>query len=156
VTGEPNAAPGAASAAGTVEAPGAVSASVAVTVGRRDEIPSGGGVAVDANGRPVALFDLGGEVVALDGRCRHRGGPIGEGYVRDGIVTCPLHWWRYDIRTGRLVGDPSIGLERFPVEVVDDSVVVMLPPEPPAEPVLSMRERLLRRARAQRDATEPA
>ena len=127
-------------------------AALAVAVAHRADVPRNGAIAASAAGRPIALFDLDGEVVALDGRCRHRGGPIGEGYVRDGVVTCPLHWWRYDIRTGRLVGDPSIGLERFPVEIVGDEIVVTLPQPEPEEPVLSIRERLLRRARAARPA----
>lgn len=117
---------------------------VRAAVGRVADLPDGAGRTVVVDGRPVALFRLGDEVVALDGRCRHRGGPIGDGMVADGVVTCPHHWWRYDIRTGELVGTPSVRLERFPVEVADGRVTVSVPAAPPEE---SWRDRLLRLAR---------
>jgi hypothetical protein len=60
--------------------------------------------------------------------------------VRDGVVTCPLHWWRFDLLTGEHVGDPGLRLARYPVRVADGTVEVLVPPSPP---VLSLRERLL-------------
>ncbi len=124
---------------------------------RLEEIPARGGLQLTIDGRAVALFIVDGEPVAYDGRCRHRAGPIGDGYVRDGVVTCPLHWWRYDLRTGALVGDPSVRLERFPAELDAGVVHVTLPPTVAAEAPVSIRERLLALARAGRadgNATE--
>lgn len=116
-----------------------------VSAGPRSALEPGGALQVAApDGRFVAVFDLDGELFALAGACLHRGGPIGEGLVRDGIVTCPYHWWRYEIRSGALVGDPARHLETYPVEVRDGEILVTLPP--PA-PVMSMRERLLALAR---------
>ena len=119
-----------------------------VAVARLDDLPAGGGLALTAAGRAVALFDIDGTPVAYDGRCRHRGGPIGEGYVRDGVVTCPLHWWRYDVRTGELISDPSVRLERYPTEIRDGVVFVTVPAAEPVDPSVSIRQRLLDRARA--------
>jgi len=100
------------------------------------------------------VFLVDGEPVAYEGRCRHRGGPLAEGLARDGVVTCPLHWWRYDLRTGELVWNRAIRLERFPAEVCDGEVVVSVPRSAAAAPgagaPLSIRDRLLARAREQR------
>ncbi|MGH8993540.1 MAG: Rieske (2Fe-2S) protein [Acidimicrobiia bacterium] len=89
---------------------------------------------------PVAVFNVDGELCAVDGSCPHRGGPLAEGVVRDGVVTCPLHWFRFDLRTGEHVGDSGRRLRRYPVRISDGMVEVLLPPDPPA---LSLRERLL-------------
>ena len=48
----------------------------------------------------LALFRSGGELFALDGMCAHQGGPIAEGNVEAGCVTCPWHGWQYELATG--------------------------------------------------------
>jgi nitrite reductase/ring-hydroxylating ferredoxin subunit len=121
-----------------------------VAVARTADLPVNGGLALTVAGRAVALFEVDGEPVAYDGRCRHKDGPIGDGFVRGGIVTCPLHWWRYELRTGELVGNPSVRLDRYPVDVDDGIVYVTVPPAVAVDPSISIRERLLARARAER------
>ncbi len=119
---------------------------VRLSLGPRGALHSGEALAGAApDGRVVAVFDVDGELYALSGACLHKGGPIADGYVRDGCVTCPMHWWRYEIRTGRLVGDPERRLETYAVAVADGEIVVTLPPRPP-QPA-SLRERLLALAR---------
>ena len=46
-------------------------------------------------GRLFAVFEVAGELVVTDGACPHNGGPLAEGLVRDGVVTCPWHWYSY-------------------------------------------------------------
>lgn len=126
---------------------------VDVPVARLEDLPTDRGVARCILGREVAVFVVDGVPVAYEGRCRHRGGQLAEGYVRDGVVTCPLHWWRYDLRTGQLVGNPTIRLERFPAEVCNGDVVVRVPHAAAAAATrqgapASIRDRLLARARA--------
>ena len=52
-------------------------------------------------GRSYAVFSVDGELHVTDGACPHNGGPLGEGLVRDGVVTCPWHWYSYELTTGR-------------------------------------------------------
>jgi nitrite reductase (NADH) small subunit len=125
-------------------------ASTLVKVGALDGLPPGVARAVDANGWRIAVFNLDGEIVAVDGRCLHRGGPLEDGFVANGIVMCPWHWWRYDLRTGCRLDDPSVHLARYPVSVVDGSVLVEVPPPAPVE---SIRDRLLRLARQEAGST---
>ena len=108
--------------------------------------PPGGATRVTAGGVAVAVFDLGDELVAVDDRCLHQGGSLSRGFVRAGTVTCPEHWWRYDLRTGERVGAPHLCLRRYPVRRVGDEVVVQVPAAA-AGPPLSLRERLLQHAR---------
>ena len=48
----------------------------------------------------VAIFRVDGALYALDGMCAHQGGPIAEGNIQDGCVTCPWHGWQYELATG--------------------------------------------------------
>jgi len=97
-----------------------------VPVARAAEVPPGTGKTVMVGERAVALFNVGGQFHALDGVCLHRGGPVGDGDVEDGVVTCPWHGWQYEVSTGRNVLDPSIGLGRYDARVEDGMVLVAL------------------------------
>lgn len=121
---------------------------ISMPVARVDELRPDAGLARPAGGHDLALFLVDDEPVVYEGHCRHRGGPLAAGFVRDGTVTCPLHWWRYDLRTGELIANRAVRLRRYPAEVRDGEVVVTI--ETDAEPTAagSLRERLLARARA--------
>jgi nitrite reductase/ring-hydroxylating ferredoxin subunit/uncharacterized membrane protein len=56
---------------------------------------------------PVLLVREGGEIHALANRCTHRGGPLHEGEVSDGRVTCPWHGSEFDLRTGSVERGPA-------------------------------------------------
>lgn len=97
-----------------------------VTVGRADTFGLGGHF-VKVEGRHVALFRLHDGFHAIDNLCLHHAGPLCEGDIdaRD-EVTCPWHGWSYEIRTGRLVQDPKIGVTRHEVRVENGDVRVRL------------------------------
>ena len=97
-----------------------------VPVASVDEIPPGSGTTVLVSDRPVAVFNVDGTFHAYDGVCLHRGGPVGDGDVENGVVTCPWHGWQYDVATGEHVLDRSIGLTRRRVLVADGQVLVAL------------------------------
>ena len=97
-----------------------------VRVANVDDVPPGTGRVVHANGRALALFNVDGVFYALDNVCLHRGGPVGEGDLDGTIVTCPWHGFQYDVRTGRNVFDPEVGLETFAVRVEDGDVLVAI------------------------------
>ncbi len=63
--------------------------------------------AVDVEGRKVLLARIGGQVCAMEDACTHAGGPLSEGTVSDGVVTCPWHGSRFRLRDGALVGGPA-------------------------------------------------
>lgn len=52
------------------------------------------------SGERVAVFRDGAKIFAVTNVCRHQNGPLGEGCVIDGQVTCPWHGWQYDGATG--------------------------------------------------------
>ena len=66
----------------------------------KDLSPDRGRV-VERAGHEYAVWLDGGEVYVLDNVCRHVGGPLAEGLVDAGCVTCPWHGWTYELATGR-------------------------------------------------------
>lgn len=96
-----------------------------IKVADKGDVPEGSGTVVQADGKAVALFNLGGTFYALDNACTHVGGPLGEGEVEDSVVICPWHGSRFDIRTGQVLGPPARRpVATFPVEIRDGAVYV--------------------------------
>ncbi|MEO2002996.1 MAG: sigma 54-interacting transcriptional regulator [Candidatus Poribacteria bacterium] len=95
-----------------------------VSVGDEAQIERGGCRVVQAAGRSIALFNVDGELCAIDNTCPHQGGPLGEGELDGDVVTCPWHEWSYSVRTGAAVATPAV--ETFEVRTRDGGVEVAL------------------------------
>lgn len=92
------------------------------------DVSVGTGKVVQAEGKALALFNLGGTFYALDNRCTHVGGPLGEGAVEGNRVTCPWHGSVFNITTGEVVEPPARRpVATFRVQVEGDEVLVELP-----------------------------
>ncbi len=95
-----------------------------VRVARLSDLEPGRGRVVVARGVRVALFLSEGTVYALRNQCPHMGGELGEGLLSDGIVTCPDHGWRFDVKTGLSPATEVVAVRTFPVRVEGDDVYV--------------------------------
>ena len=95
-------------------------------------------------GRSYAVFEADGELHVTDGACPHNGGPLAEGLVRDGVVTCPWHWYSYELATGRCRTAAGYELRRYPVVLVGGRPHAAIPAP---EPVRSWSEILRAHAR---------
>lgn len=80
------------------------------------------GAVVD--GKEVAVFAVDGGFVATSGICPHAQGPLHEGEVEDGVLTCPWHGWTFSIESGQCDEDPGLCLERYEVKVEGDDILV--------------------------------
>jgi nitrite reductase/ring-hydroxylating ferredoxin subunit len=63
---------------------------------------------------------------AVHDTCLHRGASLSAGPLRDGVVTCMLHFWSFDVRNGACVQVPSLRLRSFAVSESGGSVYVDL------------------------------
>ena len=88
------------------------------------DIADGKAIVVDAADKRIALFRDGGDVFALDETCPHRGGPLHEGLIRDGVVACPWHLWRFDLRSGCSPVNPLSKVRTYPTRIEGDDVLV--------------------------------
>lgn len=98
-----------------------------------DELPEGRVTTITAGHKSIALTHYQGQYGALDNRCPHQGGPLGEGSIENGYLRCPWHGWDYCPLTGNPPGDLEVddALETFPVEIKEDGIYVGLEIEQP-------------------------
>lgn len=95
-----------------------------VEAGRVGDLPPGTGTAVYVAGRDIALFNLGGEIVAIGNECPHASGSLGHGPLDGEIVICPQHGWEFDARTGACMTVPGESVPRYPVRIDGDAILV--------------------------------
>ncbi len=96
-----------------------------------DGIDEGRVRTVNAGHVGVCLSRFEGSVGAIDNRCPHQGGPLGEGSIERGWLRCPWHGYDYHPTTGKPPGGFSDGVSAFEVEERDDGIWVGVPPEEP-------------------------
>ena len=82
---------------------------------------------VRAAGLELALLCTADGIVAMDNACPHSGGPLGEGRVQGQTVTCPLHGWHFDTRTGRCLTEKRPPQRLYPTRIEQDQVWVEVP-----------------------------
>ncbi len=96
-------------------------------------IPLREGRSVNVAGREIAIFNLGDRVLAVDGRCPHKGGPLAEGIVTGDTVVCPLHAWKISLETGSVTKpEANPGCVATYRTRIEAGVVLIELPEPSA------------------------
>ena len=105
-------------------------------VAELDELPDGRVKTVTAASKQLALVHFQGTYAAMDNRCPHQNGPLGEGSIERGVegkcwLRCPWHGWDFDPLTGQPPGGhEDTGQEMFAVEVRSDGIYVGIEAEP--------------------------
>ena len=82
-----------------------------------EEIPEKRARIASLNGERVAVFRYDGKVSAISNVCRHQNGPLGEGRVVDGCMTCPWHGYQYQPDCGASPPPFTDKVETFDVQV---------------------------------------
>ena len=77
-------------------------------------------VAVDRE--EAVLFRRGDEILAIGNECPHQVGALCDGWVDGDIVTCPLHGWEFDLRSGNCMTIPGERVSRWSVTVENGDV----------------------------------
>jgi nitrite reductase/ring-hydroxylating ferredoxin subunit len=88
------------------------------------EVPAGAIHEFQVAGKAVAVANVAGKFYAISDVCVHRGGPLGQGELHDTVVTCPWHGWQYDVTTGKVTQNPTMGVACYATEVRGDEVFV--------------------------------
>jgi pyruvate oxidase len=93
-----------------------------------EDVPEEGRVrSAVVDGHSVALTRCGGVLGALENRCPHQGGPVGEGSIEKGMLRCPWHGYDYNPLTGLPPEGFSDAVTPYPIEERTDGVFVRLP-----------------------------
>jgi toluene monooxygenase system ferredoxin subunit len=88
-----------------------------------DDVWEGDMALVAVAGVEVLVVHLdGGGVRAFEPRCPHQGWSLAEGALADGVLTCGMHGWEFDVRSGDGVNPTDCALRAYPAEVRDGEV----------------------------------
>jgi nitrite reductase/ring-hydroxylating ferredoxin subunit len=78
-------------------------------------LPEGGMQPAYPRGLNVVMARVDGTAYAVSGACAHMGCPIYAGSLAGGVITCPCHDWRFDVRTGEFLDAREVRLAVYPV-----------------------------------------
>lgn len=102
----------------------------------KNELPEGRIMTVTAGQKQIALSHFEGKFCALDNKCPHQGGPLGEGSIENGILRCPWHGWDYHPCSGKAPGFDD-GVKPYQVKEENGVIYVGLEEEQPHQPTIS-------------------
>lgn len=92
------------------------------------DVPPNRGHQAAVNGRPLAVFNVGGTFYVIDDTCPHRGAPLWQGEVIGAEVECPWHATRFDLASGAALCPPAKSPVRaYKVQIVGDEVQADVP-----------------------------
>lgn len=98
-----------------------------VSIGSLNDIPRRGARCVKNGGMTIAVFrTMDDKIYALEDKCPHRNGPLSQGIVHDGCVTCPLHNWVISLETGKAQGADEGETASFPVRLDGDTIMLAI------------------------------
>jgi DMSO/TMAO reductase YedYZ heme-binding membrane subunit/nitrite reductase/ring-hydroxylating ferredoxin subunit len=100
-----------------------------------DGIPEKCAAVVSLAGERIAIFKFDGKISAVSNVCRHQNGPLGEGKIVDGCITCPWHGYQYLPETGASPPPFTEKVSTFRTRIVGGRVWVDPKPNPPGTPV---------------------
>lgn len=86
------------------------------------------------SGEAIAVFRDGDKVSAVSNVCRHQGGPLGEGKIVDGCITCPWHGFQYRMEDGQSPPPFTEKIATYATRIVDGVVYVHPEPNAPGTP----------------------
>jgi nitrite reductase (NADH) small subunit len=96
-----------------------------VDIGSIDEVPRRGARCVTSGEMRIAIFRTQDDhFFALEDKCPHKAGPLSQGIVHDGCVTCPLHNWVISLRSGEAQGADEGATRTFSVQVRGDRLLL--------------------------------
>src|SRR6186997_1317947 len=94
------------------------------------KLPQAGGRALfEFDDKSLALFNVEGEVFAIDDSCPHQGAPLCGGRLDGRVIQCCAHGLRFDLRSGYLLNSTQLKVINYPVEVVDDQAFIVIASE---------------------------
>ena len=96
-------------------------------VGQLSDIPVRGARCVQSGAMTIAIFrNAENQIFALEDKCPHKNGPLSQGIIHDGCVTCPLHNWVISLETGQARGADEGTTLSFPVKLDGDDILLSL------------------------------
>ena len=96
-----------------------------ISIGSITDIPMRGARCIKSGDMTIAVFrtaDNG--IFAIEDKCPHKNGPLSQGIVHDGCVTCPLHNWVISLETGKAQGADEGSVRTWPVRLDGETILI--------------------------------
>ena len=98
-----------------------------IDIGSLDDVPVRGARCVKHGATTIAIFRTADDrIFALEDKCPHKNGPLSQGIVHDGCVTCPLHNWVISLETGEAQGADEGVSASYPIEMKGNRIHLCL------------------------------
>ena len=100
-------------------------------LGKWHHVYDGHGKMFTINDKKVAMFMIEGKLFAFEDECPHVGASLATGKLEGKLVTCPAHYWQFDVTNGECVTldlcDDGAFVETYPVKIENDEIILSLP-----------------------------
>ncbi len=94
------------------------------------KLPQAGGRALfEFDGKSLALFNIDGDLFAIDDSCPHQGASLCGGRLEGRVIQCCAHGLRFDLRSGYLLNSTQLKVANYPVEIIDGQAFIVIVPE---------------------------
>ena len=95
-----------------------------VSIAEESAVAANAGVTFFVDDIEVAVFRSEGNLFAIEGKCPHKGASLGNGAIDGCAVTCPWHDWKFDLKTGEGLTNPSSPVASLAVRVTEGSIEI--------------------------------
>ena len=95
-----------------------------IRMGKLSEIQPGKALEKSILARRVAVFNVNGQLYGIESDCKHMRASLANGEVKDGLVKCRWHGWRYNLETGECLDLKNTRLKTYPVSIEGDDIFV--------------------------------
>ncbi|WP_223548874.1 Rieske (2Fe-2S) protein [Pseudomonas sp. A-B-19] len=102
---------------------------------RRIPVPAGkhpqaGGRALfEFDDKSLALFNVDGQLFAIDDSCPHQGASLCGGRLEGRVIQCCAHGLRFDLHSGYLLNSKLVKVTNYPVEIIDGQAFIVIASE---------------------------
>lgn len=95
-----------------------------VKAAKTAEVNPGNSINAKLEGHFIGIHNVDGEYYAVDNICPHVGGLLHAGQLEDGVVVCPIHQWKFNVKTGKCIWPGKCEIATYPVMVDEEHIFV--------------------------------
>jgi 3-phenylpropionate/trans-cinnamate dioxygenase ferredoxin subunit len=94
-------------------------------IGPVNELPAGERWFIEVDDRPIVIFNINGDLYAIDDLCSHDDGPLGDGELDGHQIICPRHGARFDVANGKSLTPPAVeDIQSYPIRITNGQVEI--------------------------------
>ncbi len=92
-----------------------------------EDVPEGRGIALEIGKKRIVLFNIEGELLAVQASCAQHGAPLERGVIHEGNLQCPWHGVAFDVRRGICAAFPNeTSATTYDVRVEGDDILLAM------------------------------